>query len=170
VTTLLNKIPFFSVYTATNTICYGTTAVITVTGEAANSYSWSTSQSGTNSITVSPSINTIYSVTASANGCTNTKSISIVVDPCDKVGLSQIESSNSLSLFPNPCTTNFSISNPHNNFTSLKIYDAMGKQVLIQKLIADENAIDVAALSKGMYFVEVVSGKGEVVRSKVIKE
>jgi hypothetical protein len=69
----------------------------------------------------------------------------------DIVSIDENKFSSNFKLFPNPCTTRFSISNPQNNFTSLKIYDAMGKQVHNQKFTADENVIDVGALSKGLY-------------------
>ena len=57
-----------------NTICTGATATISVIG--ANNYTWSTG-SNSNSVLVTPSVNTVYSVTGSNSGCISTESITI---------------------------------------------------------------------------------------------
>lgn len=55
----------------TNTVCVNSTAILTASG--ATSYTWSTSQI-TNTVAVSPSVTTIYTVTgANAFGCLSTK-------------------------------------------------------------------------------------------------
>ncbi len=63
------------------TICPGSSVVLTASG--GSSYLWSTNQTGS-SITVNPTVNTSYSVTASANGCTGSEamvSITILPEP-----------------------------------------------------------------------------------------
>jgi PKD repeat protein len=67
------------VVTSTNqTICAGSSATLVATGSiAGGTYAWSGGQSG-NSITVSPTTTTSYTVTYTANGCTSTPSTSIV--------------------------------------------------------------------------------------------
>ena len=57
-----------------NTICTGATATISVIG--ANNYTWSTG-SNSNSVLVTPSVNTVYSVTGSNSGCISTETITI---------------------------------------------------------------------------------------------
>ncbi len=169
VTVLLNKTPLFNVYTSTNTICKGSTAVITVTGETTNTYTWSTAQTGTN-ITVSPTINTIFFVTASANGCTNTKSVAIVVNPCDYVGLRDISSQANISIFPNPFTSMIQIMNANEASQSIVITDVSGKKIHQQFLTPGMNTIDLSYLNKGMYFIEISDTAGNFARNKIIKD
>lgn len=65
-----------SVSSTTATICSGSSATLSASGAA--SYSWSSGQN-TSSITVSPSATTIYTVTGTTNGCSNTSISSVVV-------------------------------------------------------------------------------------------
>jgi PKD repeat protein len=58
------------------TICPGGTATVTASG--ASTYTWSTGYVG-NPLTVSPAINTNYTVTGTSSGCINTKTVSVTV-------------------------------------------------------------------------------------------
>jgi gliding motility-associated-like protein len=58
-------------------ICVGSQVNLSATG--ANSYVWSSGQSG-QTISVSPTISTTYTVTGTSNGCTNTDNITITVN------------------------------------------------------------------------------------------
>ena len=60
------------------TICAGKTATLSVTG--GTTYAWSNSAT-TNSIAVTPTINTNYTVTSTSNGCSATKVVSVAVNP-----------------------------------------------------------------------------------------
>ncbi|WP_317896773.1 T9SS type A sorting domain-containing protein [Aurantibacillus circumpalustris] len=62
-----------------NTICLGSSAILTAFG--ATNYSWSPGNLNTASISVSPSITTIYTVTQSNASCAEIKTISLVVNP-----------------------------------------------------------------------------------------
>ena len=63
---------------ADQAICLGTSANLSATG--GSSYQWSNGQSGA-SITVSPTVATIYTVTTTdANGCTNTDNVTVTVN------------------------------------------------------------------------------------------
>jgi hypothetical protein len=59
------------------TICSGTSANIAATG--ATTYIWSTGATSP-SISVTPIVNTNYTVTGTTNGCTNTKTVSVLVN------------------------------------------------------------------------------------------
>jgi len=58
------------------TICAGSS--VSIAAQGASNYSWSTGQNGGN-ITVTPTAQTIYSVTGGNNGCTSTQTIEIFV-------------------------------------------------------------------------------------------
>jgi gliding motility-associated-like protein len=63
-----------------STICSGTNALLTASG--ATTYSWNTGAS-TSTINVSPTANTVYTVTGTTNGCTSnqTAQVTVVVTP-----------------------------------------------------------------------------------------
>ena len=64
---------------ADQTLCTGSTAVLNATG--GNSYSWNTGAT-TSTISVSPTVNTTYTVTATnIYGCTSTDQVTVVVNP-----------------------------------------------------------------------------------------
>ena len=66
-----------------DTICSGTSSVITASGGV--SYQWSTGET-TSSITVSPSGTAVYTVTVTDSlGCTGTDSVMVVVQTCDTI-------------------------------------------------------------------------------------
>lgn len=73
----VNPAPALSVNNAT--ICNGTSATLTATG--ANTYSWSTAQTGA-SVVVSPTVSTVYNVLGtSVSSCTNTATAVVYVNP-----------------------------------------------------------------------------------------
>lgn len=85
ITIVVNTLPNVTI-TGSNSICYGDATLLTASG--GDSYLWNTSAT-TASITVSPGISTTYTVTAtSSNGCTNSGTISITVNPVPNVSIS----------------------------------------------------------------------------------
>jgi hypothetical protein len=70
----VNTTPTVSVNNAT--VCSGGTGTLSASG--ATSYSWNTGSTNS-SITVSPVINTIYTVTGNSLGCSNTKTVSVTI-------------------------------------------------------------------------------------------
>jgi gliding motility-associated-like protein len=86
------------------TIC--STQTITLTANGAMTYSWSTGQN-TNTISVSPSSLTVYSVTGTTGLCSDTKTVSVAVvsSPAISVGNATICSGNATTLTANGATT-----------------------------------------------------------------
>ncbi|MBS1650372.1 MAG: T9SS type A sorting domain-containing protein, partial [Bacteroidetes bacterium] len=73
--------PTISLTASTSSFCIGGSSTLSITG-AASSYSWSTGVSATQSIVVSPTVNTVYTATASnGSGCSATQSIAITILP-----------------------------------------------------------------------------------------
>jgi hypothetical protein len=81
-----------------------------------------------------------------------------------------------LSVFPNPSKGNFNINYKGNTSEPLtiKLYDALGKEVLVEKEISSEKelnkSIDVSGLKKGVYFLHLSQGKKAEVKKVVITE
>lgn len=78
----VSPLPTVTVNSAT--ICSGKSTTLTANG--ANNYVWNTG-ANTNSIIVSPATNTIYKVTGSISGCTNTASSNVSVNPSPTIGI-----------------------------------------------------------------------------------
>src|SRR5690606_17507507 len=90
-------------------ICEGESLDLLASG--ANSYTWSP-LAFSSSITVSPSITTVYSVTGEdANACENTAAFTLQVEAC--TGLTDgIKSDAGIKLYPNPNNGEFYIETP----------------------------------------------------------
>jgi hypothetical protein len=83
VTVTVNAIPSVTVAASTGSICSGTTASLTATG--ATTYSWIPA-GGTSSVAVvSPTSTTVYTVTGTSLGCSNTKTVNLNVTPTPTV-------------------------------------------------------------------------------------
>jgi len=78
-------------------VCNGNTTTVTATG--ASTYSWNTGATGS-SIVVSPTVNTVYTVTGTTNGCTNIKTATVSINqtPTITVNSASICSGNSANL------------------------------------------------------------------------
>ncbi len=97
VTTSITVTPNPTVAVSNQTICSGQTAILTATG--ATTYSWNTGAT-TNTISVSPTSLTIYTVVGTTNSCTNTRTVSATVNsqPTVAVANASICSGNSTIL------------------------------------------------------------------------
>ncbi|OFY86386.1 MAG: hypothetical protein A3F72_11340 [Bacteroidetes bacterium RIFCSPLOWO2_12_FULL_35_15] len=76
VTITVNPIPTISV-TGGTTICFGNSASLISTG--ATTYLWNTGAT-TSNIVVSPTTSTTYTVTGTTNGCSNSNTVSVIVN------------------------------------------------------------------------------------------
>lgn len=94
-TVTVNASPTVAVNSAT--VCAGTTATLTATG--ATAYSWNTGAI-TGVINVTPAATTVYTVTGTANGCSNVKTSTVVVNasPTVAVNSSTVCAGNSATL------------------------------------------------------------------------
>jgi gliding motility-associated-like protein len=108
-------------------ICAGQSAVLIAGGGAtASSYSWSNGTSGTNTISVSPSSLTSYTVTGTgANGCTNTAVATVTVNALPVISVNSGSVCNGQSFILNangaPSSTNYTWSNGSNNVNSITV-------------------------------------------------
>ena len=87
-TITISVIPTLAVTASPTVICSGLNSTLTVSG--ATTYTWSTG-ANTTSISVTPTITTIYSVTGTyTGGCTNTKTVSVSVNTTPTVAVSDV--------------------------------------------------------------------------------
>jgi len=87
-------------------VCNGNPAILTASG--ATSYSWSTGATSS-SISVTPAVTTVYTVTGTSNGCPNTKTATVTVNTTPTVAITgsvqSICSGNSATITASGATT-----------------------------------------------------------------
>ena len=68
-------------------------------------------------------------------------------------------SSSEMLMFPNPAedTVYIQLKNSSDAIEMVTIYDVVGKQIMMRKPSASQASVDVSALSKGVYMVEVIT-------------
>ena len=134
-----------------NPICIGENKTLTATG--ANTYTWSNALN-TNTIVVTPSITSVYSVTGTGtNNCINTASVQVTVNPCTAI---KDPSQNTLSVYPNPAKTQITLNATTSQIgKSLKVYDALGKVVYETILKQQQCNISITHWANGIYTVAI---------------
>lgn len=81
------------------------------------------------------------------------------------VGIDDIERNEVLILSPNPASNVFYVTLNADMFgATIRVFDAVGKLLFSQQAIEEKTAIDVSAVSKGLYFV--TAQKNEIVLSR----
>ncbi|WGF91350.1 T9SS type A sorting domain-containing protein [Aequorivita marisscotiae] len=80
-------------------------------------------------------------------------------------------SANSVSLYPNPASAQFTIALPKALNAEVRVFDISGKLLIYQAetLISSKHSVDVSALSTGTYFVRINSEEGTVTKKLLIK-
>ena len=163
----VNPSPTVTASTSNTLICVGQTATLTSNG--ANTYSWSTSATGS-VVAVSPTVNTNYTVTGTdINGCTNTSSITQSVSAC--TGINQISGTvNEITIFPNPAKDQITVSSP-TPIKTIKIFSVEGKLILQKNNLDNSTSqtINISELRSGIYFMSCITEMGEM-PFKIIKD
>jgi hypothetical protein len=156
-----------NVTTSTPLLCSGQTATINVSG--ANTYTWSTSVTG-QSITVSPTVTTTYSVTGTATtGCKNTISYTQNVSICTGFSSSAKQVDEMINLFPNPFSDKVTLTINEANFSFIHIYNSLGSLIYSAQIKQENVELDLKDQPKGIYFVKLRGVKGSITK-KLIKE
>ncbi|MEI6815632.1 MAG: choice-of-anchor tandem repeat GloVer-containing protein [Bacteroidota bacterium] len=110
--------------------------------------------------------NNLYSVIHNFDSLNGYMPFGVLLERGTPEGIPCINIANSISIYPNPTTTTFTIH--QDNFSpnqQIIITDVLGNKVYSQALNTATETIDISHLSGGIYFYEV-SGK----RGKIIKE
>ena len=74
----------------------------------------------------------------------------------------------SVSIFPNPATTQFMIQSDY-KINSVEIYDVAGRLIQVSKLNSNQSSQNISQLPKGMYILKIQTEKG-LVSYKLIKK
>ncbi len=105
------------------------------------------------------------------NGCVDTSACVLITT----VGINQLTSGNEISIYPNPFTSQITISfsEPQKN-TTLKIMDVVGKEIKKVLFSGMGLIIEKGEMQSGIYFVQITTSAGSanenVVNRKVVVE
>jgi hypothetical protein len=129
------------------TICQGESTLLTATG--ASSYLWS--NNATSAIIGVTPLNTVSYVVVGSNGnCSNSKTVTIVVDACTDINHSGLTSG--LKIYPNPAKDNLIIE--CDNQEDISLYNNLGMLVWNRKFHSGINHVNIAELSAGIYLIK----------------
>lgn len=89
----------------------------------------------------------------------------------ESVGIEELTFRNSVSLHPNPATTEVVISTPFEINGEIRVFDISGKLLIYNNEVNFNNnyLLDISSLSTGTYFVRLNTAKGEVTK-KLLKQ
>lgn len=133
-------------------------------GDSNLTYLWSTGET-TDTITVTPSENTEYSLTATnSTGCQRITTATVVITD----GLSQA-TSNAVKVFPNPASTKVNIEG--DNLVNVKLYNMLGQLMVSKDAVSGKVSIPVNDYNNGSYILRAETSDGKTtIRSVVIKK
>ena len=102
----------------------------------------------------------VYTITMTANSPTGRDINAIVTNTFQltvqaNLGVNEVVK-NSLKIYPNPAVSEITISGEELVNENIEIYNLLGQKVLEQKLMANENKINISQLSKGIYTVKLI--------------
>jgi N-acetylneuraminic acid mutarotase len=165
----VNTLPVVSASSSSSIICTGETATLTAIG--ANTYSWTTGNTST-IIVVSPSVTTNYSVVGTdANLCSNSSTLSLIVDPC--IGINELHDYlNNISIYPNPTSDVISIQIGEDAKENLKVelHDISGKIIRTNSISTGQSNtfLNLRNISAGIYFIKISNGNNNTTRKIVV--
>lgn len=143
--------PTVTAISNTSVLCNGGSAILTASGST--SYTWSTS-SNSPSITVSPTVNTTYTVTGKTGLCVSTCTIQQLTSSC--AGINETNANETSDVFPNPFTNELFIH--ANGETEIVITNMKGQKVKELK-VSSSFTINTTDLPKGVYFLNIKNSK-----------
>ena len=154
-------------------ICRGEKYVYTASG--GSTYLWANNNATSFTQTLAPTTTTSYTVSATTNGCTLSKTFTVTVNPC--LGIDAFQNNGLWQVFPNPFKDVLSVeasqmpTSPGAAGTSkvIRIVNVLGEE-LISVYFENKIDLDMTNFSKGIYFVQLLDKNKLLFSKKVIKE
>jgi hypothetical protein len=145
---------------------------VTLTASGANTYTWSTSQTGA-SITVIPTANTNYTLSGTNEfGCETSREVLVTVLPCTEIDELKMEHE-AFKIFPNPANDFIvlEITNTESlrEFTSILIYNNIGQKIL-EEVITNKGSfkIETEKFESGVYYLQLKSEGNKTTSKRVV--
>lgn len=143
-------------------ICAGASGTLTAGG--AFSYLWNTSAI-TNTLVISPSVNTVYTVTGTdVNGCSLSFTLSQVVSPCTGINSELSTLNRQPVIYPNPNNGEFTIVSDQS--VQLTLVNELGQNIRSFALDC-ATEVTVKDLADGIYFL-LGTDNSQISRQKII--
>lgn len=170
-----NPAPLINVSPASATVCAGQS--VTLTASSSPNYTWtpsgqpSTVLSTSPSLVITPTVSGSYMVVGTYGGnCFGAASASVTVNTC--TGIDEASALSGISIYPNPNQgeVNISLSTGVTGNYSIKIFDALGKLVMEEKLDATHTTIQTAKLEAGIYMYKVYQGAETLSVGRMVKQ
>lgn len=157
-TITVNALPNVQMSATSADICRNETVTISAAG--ATTYSWTNTQSTGVSITASPSVSTVYTVTGiDGNGCAKSSTINIKVSICVGLNENVDEAKAFVGVYPNPSSGEFTVKTKAT--TTIMIYDMQGKLIYNQKVNEGTQLINLSQFASGEYLLKAFQGDNE---------
>ncbi|PBQ31877.1 hypothetical protein CNR22_08870 [Sphingobacteriaceae bacterium] len=164
-TVTVNPVPVITASSSSTLVCSGENVVLTAVG--GSSYQWNTG-STSSSISVNPMATTVYTITGSnAQNCSAKTVITQSVSEC--TSLSEKNLNEVYTIYPNPATTELSISFPGETTVGVKIINALGAVVMEERNYTATSALNISKLSNGIYFVQITSGTKQSLKKIIVE-
>jgi PKD repeat protein len=126
-----------------------------------NSYAYISGETGQ---VYNPTASGDYAVIVTQNGCTDTSAcVNYLI-----TGVNEL-SNNTIRIYPNPVNDKVTISLGNTSANEVTLSDAQGKLIYSSVVNGNELVIDLTAVSKGVYFLQVL-GDDDIKTYKVIKQ
>jgi len=163
----VNPTPVVSLAASKDTICSGESLSLQAMG--ASTYTWLNVISNSSTITVSPSVTTVYQVTGrNLFNCRDTASVLVQVDICSSID-QQIKGSISFLLFPNPTNGILNFLFEETGTKSIQVLNNIGQILGNFKVDLIDFKIDIGNLAKGIYQIRVSDGNETCYRKIVLE-
>jgi photosystem II stability/assembly factor-like uncharacterized protein len=153
-----------------HTVCPYHSATLSAFG--ANTYNWSPatflSSTTGSTVTCTPSVTTVYTVTGTEDLCTAQKTFTVVATGC--AGIDQISNSSGIAIYPNPTNGLISISmSSVDAATTLYVTNVIGQEVLKTSIKDINSSIDLSSLQKGIYMLTITNGQNKHVEKIIVQ-
>ncbi len=166
----VNQTPTVSAVASQTLLCDdGSTGSSILTASSnGTSYLWSDGAT-TMTTVVTPSATTVYTITATDNGCSADAYVTVTVSNCN--GIKDL-ASDEISIFPNPTNGNVTISVPASveGNVSVEVYDAIGKLTIKENITNNMSNVNLSKLEDGMYMFKIINNNKTIKIGKIVKQ
>ncbi|MBL7933332.1 MAG: T9SS type A sorting domain-containing protein, partial [Bacteroidia bacterium] len=161
----VNPLPLITIVPPSATVCPGDFLSLEAMGVL--SFTWQETNSNSPILMINPAQSTIYNVMGvDLNGCQNTASVGIIVDPCESVA--EHEGDKALKIYPNPSSGLVNLDFGSNAIRTVLVTNSMGQKVFETVLTESAGQINLGHLSKGVYFISVDENKNSTKHKLII--
>lgn len=110
-----------------------------------------------------------FFVSPFSEGSTGTYLLDVYVRRTSKAGIANMNKASSLTIYPNPVNSRFTIVNGQELMKELRIYDVVGKEVKRYEIQDTKAEINISDLPSGVYLVQVQTETAKITK-RIVKD